>query len=198
MWIGKKQLSRQRKEWNNNVYLLVEGFIYFVEGSGSMGLHTTLLYLYSCFFSQRTLQIGVLCVRLYQLGRPPYLNWTNVQRSDFWATFNEKRKILLNPVQQCKLRALLKFPYSRNYVILPQGNKISDKIAKKRKAVIIKRDFNLKYINKCTMNSQDRKCTKQPPEGCSFHTLDSCATFQEVVKFSLLMTVIAHLPKIGL
>ena len=108
MWIGKKQLSRQRKEWNNNVYLLVEGFIYFVEGSGSMGLHTTLLYLYSCFFSQRTLQIGVLCVRLYQLGRPPYLNWTNVQRSDFWATYNEKRKILLNPVQQCKTQGLIK------------------------------------------------------------------------------------------
>ena len=43
-----------------------------------------------------------------------------------------------------------------------------------------------------------QKMYQAATEGCSFHALDSCATFQEVVKFSLLMTVIAHLPKIGL
>lgn len=164
IWIGKKQISRQREEWNNNVYLLVA----LVEGSGSMGLHTTLLYPFSCFFSERTLQIGVLCVRLYQLCRPPCLNWTNVKRSDFWATYNEKRKILLNPVQQCKTQGLIKVSVLKELCNTSTGKQNIRQNRKKRKAVIIKRDFNLKYINKCTMNSQDRKCTRQPPKAVLF------------------------------
>lgn len=114
------------------------------------------------------------------------------------STDNEKRKILLNPVQQCKTQGLIKVSLLKELCNTSTGKQNIRQNHKKRKAVIIKRDFNLKYINKCTMNSQDRKCTRQPPEGCSFHTLDSCTTFQVLVKFSLLMTVIAHLPKIGL
>lgn len=194
MRIGKKQLSSQREEWNNNVYLLVA----LVEGSGSMGLHTTLLHPYSCyFFWENSANLSALC-QVISTVQTSLFELDKCKEIWLLSPYNEKRKILLNPVQQCKTQGLIKVSLLKELCNTSTGKQNIRQDRKKRKAVIIKRDFNLKHINKCTMNSQDRKCTRQPPEGCSFHTLDSCATFQAVVRFSLLMTVIAHLPKIGL
>lgn len=93
---------------------------------------------------------------------PGYIHWANLLalfERDRWRGLtsedNESRKILLNPAHQCKAQGFIKvFVLKELYHTSTGKQKNPAKITQKRKAVIIKRHFNLKYINKCTMNSQ--------------------------------------------
>lgn len=128
--IGEKSNFQGREEWNSNVYYLALG-----EGSGSMGLHTTLLHPYRFFFFfLRELCKSGLWVRLYQLCRPPCLNWTNVRDLTFehrqW-----KRKILLNPVQQCKTQGLIKVSLLKELCMHFHRKQNPDKITKEKQSL---------------------------------------------------------------
>lgn len=145
---NKKTIRTEKKCQGSNVYLQAV----LAEGSGAWGW-TPLC------FSNTVSFLGRICKS--ECFGPGYIHWVNplsLLERDGWRglTFedNERRKIILNPAHQCTAQGFIKvFLLKKRYSTSTGKQKIRQN-HKKRKAVIIKRHFNLKYINKCTMNSQ--------------------------------------------